>query len=131
MYGLRDYRPSERAFCPPVFQISRISMDCPDWRRRCRQTGRQKNGIQLYCCGSCRKYRQEKYTYRACQAGTDEAIRALVCESIVIRGIGRALGIAVGTVLARVGQLAKGINGPSIPTDQDRFELDELWTNVG
>ena len=106
-------------------------MDCPKCHRCCQRAGRQKSGIQRYRCGSCRRYRQEKYTYRACQAGTNEAIRALVCKSVGIRGIGRVLGIAAGTVLDRIGRLAKAIERPSIPMDQDRFEVDELWTYIG
>jgi insertion element IS1 protein InsB len=128
---LRDYTPLESAFCLLVFQISRFSMDCPDCHRRCHRAGRQKSGVQRYRCWSCRKYRQEIYTYRACQAGTNEAIRSLLCESVGIRGIGRVLGIAAGTVLDRIGRLAKAIERPSIPTDEDRLEVDELWTYIG
>jgi insertion element IS1 protein InsB len=106
-------------------------MDCPKCHRRCQRAGRQKSGIQRYRCGSCRKYRQEKYTYLACQPGTTEAIRALVCESVGIRGIARVLGIAARTVLDRIGRLAEAIERPTIPTDQDRFEVDELWTYIG
>ena len=106
-------------------------MECPKCRRRCQRAGRQKSGIQLYRCGSCRKYRQEQYAYRAYQAGTDEAIQALVCESVGIRGIGRFLGIAAGTVLARIERLANAMERPSTLTDQDCFEVDELWTYIG
>ncbi len=101
-------------------------MDCPDCRGPCQLAGRQKSGIQRYRCGSCRKYRQEKYIYWAYQAGTNEAIHSLVWESVGIRGIGRVLGIAAGTVLDRIGQLAEAIERPSIPGDQDRFEVDKL-----
>ena len=105
-------------------------MECPDCHRYCQRAGRQRNGIQRYRCGSCRKYRQEKYTYRTCQAGTNEAIRALVCESVGIRGIGRVLGIAAGTVLARIGRMAQAIERPPIMPEQDWIEVDELWTYI-
>jgi insertion element IS1 protein InsB len=106
-------------------------MDCPDCRRPCQRAGRQKSGIQRYRCGSCRKYRHERYAYRACQSGTNEAIRALGCEGVGIRCVGLVLRIAAGTVLARIGRMAQAIERPPILPDHDKFEVDELWTYIG
>ena len=106
-------------------------MECPDCRRRCQRAGRQRSGVQRYRCGFCKKYRPEKYSHRAYEAGTDEMVRSLVCEGVGIRSIGRVLGIAAGTVLARIGRLAKAVERPPVAADQESFEVDELWTYIG
>ena len=61
----------------------------------------------------------------------NDTIRSLVCESVGIRGIGRVLGIAAGTVMQRIRRIAAAVERPPVMPDQESFEVDELWTYIG
>jgi transposase-like protein len=106
-------------------------MDCKYCGRPCCRSGRQKNGIQRYYCTSCRKYQQQRYLYRACEAKINGVIQSLVCESVCIRGIGRILKISVNTVLAQIKSIAANIQRPIMEEAHSVFEVDELWTYIG
>jgi len=106
-------------------------MDCKYCTRKCRRSGRQKNGTQRYYCRFCKRYQQAVYLYQACTGITNETIKLLVCESVGIRGISRVLKIAVNTVLRRIKIIGAGIVKPSILSVEPVFEVDELWTYVG
>ena len=106
-------------------------MDCKYCARNCRRSGRQKNGIQRYYCGPCKKYQQAIYLNKAYEGGTDRLISDLVCEGVGMRGIGRVLKIATNTVLSRIKTIAAAIQRPPIPENQPAFEVDELWTYIG
>ena len=55
----------------------------------------------------------------------------LLCASVGIRGIGRILHIAVGTVIRRIRKIAGRISKPATISAQSSFEVDELWTYIG
>ena len=103
-------------------------MECLYCGRRCRRAGRQKKGAQRFYCATCEKYQQSSYRYKACSASTSRQIKALVRESVGVRGIARILGIARQTVLKRTVLIAKTISRPVDKLDQPSFEVDELWT---
>src|SRR5260221_3536315 len=101
-------------------------MECKYWSKKCRRAGRQKNGTQRYYCKTCKKYQQKAYLYQAYHSTVNTTIKLLVCESVGIRGIGRVLKIAAGTVLNRIKVIAAGILKPPIPQHQTAFEVGEL-----
>jgi insertion element IS1 protein InsB len=70
------------------------------------------------------------YKNNGCHKGIGGQISVLVCEGVGIRGIGRILGIAVGTVLRKILQIASRIMKPPVPLHRPAFEMDELRTYV-
>jgi IS1 family transposase len=106
-------------------------MECKYCARKCRRSGRQKNGAQRYYCKVCGKYQQATYLYQACNRTANDTIKLLVRESVGIRGIGRILKIATNTVLTRLKTIAANISKPAIAGDKPTFEVDELWTYIG
>jgi insertion element IS1 protein InsB len=98
---------------------------------KCQKAGLQKNGLQKYYCRPCNKYQQAAYRYRAYHTDTIKMIPKLLCESVGIRGIGRILQIATGTVLRKIKQIANAIAKPPIPLNRPAFEMDELRTFLG
>jgi insertion element IS1 protein InsB len=105
-------------------------MECNYCGRRCWRAGRQKKGAQRFYCTTCKKYQQSSYRYKACAASTSRQIKALVRESVGIRGIARILGIARQTVLKRILSMAEAISRPVVMLDQVSLEVDELWTYI-
>jgi insertion element IS1 protein InsB len=127
----RLYKPCKWAFSLLVYQISSYFMDCKYCFRNCQCAGKQKNGTQRYFCKTCKKYQQNTYLYQAYYGTVNKTIKLLVCESVGIRGIGRVLKIAAGTVLNRIKAIAAGISKPPTSLHQSAFEVDELWTYIG
>lgn len=56
---------------------------------------------QRYLCRSCKRTFVDSYAYKACQANTEQNIKAFLKEGCGIRSIGRLLKISVTTVLKR------------------------------
>jgi IS1 family transposase len=69
--------------------------------------------------------------YQAYYGTVNTTIKLLVCESVGIRGIGRVLKIATGTVLNRIQAMAARISKPPISRKQQIVEVDELWAYIG
>ncbi len=105
-------------------------MDCKYCGQHCQKWGRQLSGCQRWYCTYCRKTQQAAYRNLACQKNTNVLISQLVCESVSIRGIGRALHIATNTVLRKIIAIARCIEKPPIPLHHPVFEMDELRTYV-
>ena len=103
-------------------------MECNYCNRRCWRAGRQKKGIQRFYCATCKKYQQFYYQYKACAASTSCRIKALVRESVGVRGIARILGIARQTVFNKIRLIAEAIGRPGDRWGQVSLEVDELWT---
>lgn len=106
-------------------------MECKFCGKNCSKAGKQKNGQQRYYCKYCKRYQQSKYVYSAYKAEIKAMIPKLVCESVGIRGIGRLLKIASGTVVKMIRSIAQAIQKPAIPVKKISFELDEVRTYVG
>jgi insertion element IS1 protein InsB len=106
-------------------------MDCKYCDQCCIKWGRLADGGQRYYCKVCCKTQQARYKYTGCTKMINRQIAVLVCESVGIRGIGRVLGIATGTVLRKILHIARHIEKPPIPLNRAAFELDELRTYIG
>lgn len=106
-------------------------MNCQYCKGKCRKAGRQRNGVQRLYCAICKKYQQTNYQKQAYMPGINGKISNLLREGVGIRGIGRILKIAVGTVLRRIKVLAKRINKPEHVEEGQGYEVYELWTYVG
>jgi len=106
-------------------------MTCQYCSGNCRKAGKQANGSQKLYCKACKKYQQSSYHKKAYGAGINTLIRKLLCESVGIRGIGRILHIATGTVIRRIKKIAAAIVKPASILDRPCFEVDELWTFIG
>ena len=101
-------------------------MECNYFGRRCWRSGHQKNGAQRLYCATCKKYQQLSYQYKVCVASTGHQIKAMLRESVGIRGMARILGIARQTVLKRIQLTAKAVSRPVDKLDQVSLEVDEL-----
>lgn len=108
-----------------------VRMDCQYCKGKCQKAGQQRNGTQKLYCKVCKKYQQVSYRKKACKAEVNGLIRALVCESVGIRGISRILNISVTTVISRVRKIGWEIRKPAITESRRSYEVDELWTYIG
>lgn len=106
-------------------------MECKHCKDRCTKAGHQADGTQKYQCKGCKKYQQPAYSYAACKAGTDGGIVSHVKEGCGIWNIARLLGIAKGTVIAKIKLIAKAIKPPEAEATNGTYEVDELHTFVG
>jgi insertion element IS1 protein InsB len=116
---------------PDGSQESWYYMNCKHCDKCCIKWGRQKTGCQRWYCKGCHKTQQAAYIYHGCAKNIARQISTLVCESVSIRGIGRVLQIATGTVLKKIQEIAAAIAKPSVPLNRSAFEMDELRTYVG
>ena len=105
-------------------------MKCNYCGQRCWRSGRQKKGAQRFYCATCKKYQQLNYQYKAYATSTGQQIKALVRESVGVRGIARILGISRETVMSRIQLAADAIMKPIDKLDQASLEVDELWTYI-
>ncbi len=103
-------------------------MKCKQCGSSCKKDGKQPSGRQKFKCKHCGKYQQAIYTYKACQADTDESIIAHLKEGCGIWNTARLMGIAKGTVLSRIRSISKTIKPPSIQKKDRSYEVDELYT---
>lgn len=106
-------------------------MNCQYCKGKCRKAGRQKNGVQRLYCAICKKHQQTNYQKQAYMPGINREICNLLREGVGIRGIGRILKIAVGTVLRRIKAIASRIDKPVVAEQDKSYEVDELWTFIG
>ena len=106
-------------------------MKCRSCKLTCQKAGRQKNGTQKFYCRHCCKYQQAEYIYQAYQENTDQMIRALLCEGVGIRGIGRILQLCTNTVLLKIKRLASLCHAPATAAACRDYEIDELRTYIG
>lgn len=106
-------------------------MECTGCNKGTVKNGKSKTGIQRYYCQGCRKYRQERYRYTACERGISQKIVGLKKESCGVRGTARILKISSTTVIKRVKGLAKKITRPFPITMGREYEVDEMRTYIG
>ena len=106
-------------------------MQCQYCKGTCQKAGKQKNGAQKHFCKACNRYQQSTYRNRAWEAGTNQMICNLVCDSVGVRGIARILKINVNTVLRRIRHIADKVAKPPIRRHQQVLEVDELRTFIG
>jgi insertion element IS1 protein InsB len=106
-------------------------MECMYCKANCKKDGRHPGGVQKYRCKGCGKYQQAIYKYKACEAGTDARIVAHVKEGCGTWNIVRLLGIAKGTLTARIKRMALGIKSLAEFPEGGSYEMDELRTFVG
>jgi len=69
--------------------------------------------------------------YQAYYGTVNTTVKLLVSESVGVRGLGRVLKIARGTVLNRIKAIADQISKPALSGSHPIVEVDELWTYMG
>ena len=106
-------------------------MECNYCEGVCAKAGKQPNGRQKYQCKGCGKHQQAEYRYKACGPGINATVVAHVKEGCGIWNTARLMGIAKGTVIARIKRIAKGIKPVDGFPDGCSYEVDELHTFVG
>ena len=99
-------------------------------RENCIKKGK-RNFIQRYYCKDCRNHFQNHYHYRAYNSNTDKMITTLLKEGCGVRSISRIVQISKNTVLSRILSISKQIKPPIFLAQNQKYEIDELWTFAG
>lgn len=88
-------------------------MICRECHGICTKKGRQKNGVQKYCCKQCNKWQQAIYIQNARKLDSSAMVVKLLINGCGIRGIARVLEISPVTVINKIKQTAKSLDPES------------------
>lgn len=107
-----------------------MSHNCNYCHTKCIRKG-VRNTVQKYYCKSCRKYQQQKYTYKKLTSKVKENIIRLIVEGCSISSVARYLSISKSAVQREIIKLGNEIERPIFKECHEEYELDEMSLKVG